>query len=329
MESNIVFIVWARHSRRAQTLAAELGGHVSFQYEAGLKGRWLTPIRYLAQGWNTWRALQRARAATVIVQSPPIFALLVVAVWCAWRKLGGQHVSYAIDCHTGTFYDRRWRWALPLLRLLAHTAVVTLVASEEAQKMLQRWEVNNLFLMDGLPSFDQPVGMIGTQGTQPVAVISGFGLDEPVAEILEAARLLPHVTFYFSGDPQRLPAVMLAQKPGNVVFTGFLQECEYAALLNNVHGIVNLTTAANILTCGTYEALAVGKPVVASGHPQMKRYFGRGFIYVRNTPESIAAGICKMLDERKALTEDVLAMRAELVRRRQPAFEKLAAILQS
>jgi len=122
MNVKSVFIVWYGYSRRAETLATELGGQVNFLYETQLKGRWLTPLRYLVQGWKTWRLLEQERPEVVLVQAPPIFAPLIVAIWCELRgktRLPGHRVPYAIDCHTGTFYSRRWRWALLLLRLLS------------------------------------------------------------------------------------------------------------------------------------------------------------------------------------------------------------------
>src|SRR5574340_1017700 len=117
-----VFIVWSKHSPRAETLSAELelDAQVSFQYEERLKARWLLPLRYLVQGWKTWRVLEQQRPQVVLVQSPPIFAPLVVAVWCQLRgKTGpsGQRALYALDCHTSTWYHSKWRWAKPLLHL--------------------------------------------------------------------------------------------------------------------------------------------------------------------------------------------------------------------
>src|SRR5205085_10632459 len=122
MSVKTIFIVWANRSRRAETMAAELDGQVSFQHEDKLKGRWLMPLRYLLQGWKTWRFLERERPEVVLVQSPPIFAPLIVALWCQLQRKtrpSGCRVSYAIDCHPSTFYSRNWRWALPLLRFLS------------------------------------------------------------------------------------------------------------------------------------------------------------------------------------------------------------------
>src|SRR5262249_51981704 len=135
-----IFIVWTDHSRRAETLAAELDGQINFLYEPRLKGRWLTPLRYLVQSWKTWLLMEREQPEVVLVQSPPIFAPLIVAVWCELRgnkSLSRLRVPYAIDCHQSTFYNHKWRWALPLLRLISkRAAVVTLSDSEAALGIL-------------------------------------------------------------------------------------------------------------------------------------------------------------------------------------------------
>lgn len=327
------FIVWASGSRRAKSLAAELEGKISFHYESSLKGYWLTPLRYLVQGWKTLHFLEVTQPEFVIVQAPPIVAPLCVAAWCKLRSrstASGRrvHIPYAIDCHTGTFYGRSWRWTLPLLCLLSKEAVVTLVASEGAFKTLQNWKTRCILLVDGLPNLGSPTGTVGSEGEARVAVISSFDTDEPIAELFAAARLLPHVTFYFSGNAKRVPIKLLEQKPENAILTGFLKDSDYTGLLQNVHGLVILTTDPNTLNCGSYEALVMAKPAVISDWPQMRRYFTHGFIYVNNTAQAIATGVQKMLDEREMLTIEVIAMRSVLMAKRQPAFEELVALME-
>jgi glycosyltransferase involved in cell wall biosynthesis len=330
MSVKSVFIVWYNHSRRAETMAAELNGQVVFQYEKGLKGLWLTPLRYLVQGWKTWRYLERERPDVVLVQTPPITAPLTVAAWCGLRgrnQSSEGRVHYAIDCHTASFYGRWWTWALPLLRLICRRAAITIVASEAALSVLQRWKTKSIFLVDGLPALSPPSGTVGSEGEARVAVISSFHDDEPVAEVFAAARLLSQVTFYVSGDLKLAPARLLAQKPENVILTGFLPDSAYTGLLKNVHGLVVLTKQPNILNCGAYEALVAEKPAVVSDWPQIRRYFTRGFIYVNNTPEAIANGIKKMLNEQEMLTAEIIAMRSELANRRQAEFEEFVTLL--
>jgi glycosyltransferase involved in cell wall biosynthesis len=329
MNSKSLVVVWYRHSRRAETLAAELGAKISLQYEIGLKGRWLTLLRYLVQGWKTWRLLEQERPEIVMVQVPPIFALLVVAVWCELRgkdRRSGYHATYIVDCHTGAFFAR-WRWSVPLLRLLSRRTAVILVASEKALVIVQKWKIRCILLVDGIPTLRPTSSTVGTQGDVRVVVICGFDPAEPIAEIFAAAKVLPHVTFYLSGDPEPIAGRLLVQKPGNVILTDFLQDSDYIGLLKNVHGIVDLTNRPETLTCGAYEALAVGQPAVVSDWPQIKRYFNRGFIYVNNTPEAIVAGVEQMLNERAMLIPEIVAMRSELATRRQPGFEELTAIL--
>jgi len=330
MSVKSIFIVWYSHSRRAENLAAELDGQVSFLYEPRLKGRWLTPLRYLVQSWKTWRLLERERPEVVLVQSPPIFALLIVAVWCELRgniRSLGHQTLYVLDCHPATWYHRKWRWAKPLMYLLARGAAVTLCTNEGAQDLLHIWKVRGFFLSDGIPTLSPATGTIGSEGEIRVAVIGSLDPDEPVAEVFAAARLLPQVTFYIAGDQNKLSAKLLVQKPENVILTGFLRSGAYTALLKNVHGLAILTKESKALNCAAYEAVAMAKPAVVSDWLEMRHSFSRGFIYVMNVPEAIAEGVKKMLDEQETLTSEVMALRSDLEKRRRPKFEEFVALL--
>lgn len=332
MYGKCVIVVWFIYSRRAETIAAELGGQIHYEYEHGLKklGLWFNPLRYLVQGWKTWRYLEREKPEVVLVQAPPVFAPLVIALWCRLRGKGtatGRGVRYVIDGHTGAFHHHHWRWALALLRPLSRRAVATLVTNKAALDMVERWGARGLFLIDGLPELTAPAGSIGTEGNKRVAMISTFSDNEPIEEVFIAARHLPHVTIYITGDPKYAPAGLLAQQPKNVILTGFLRGGNYTALLKNVHGLIVLTKEENDLSCGAYEALAVSQPVVASDMPEMRRFFTDGFVYVNNTPKAIAEGIQRMLDEREVLITEVIGMRAKLEAVRQPQFKELTALL--
>jgi hypothetical protein len=97
--------------------------------------------------------------------------------------------------------------------------------------------------------------------------------------------------------------------------------------LQNVHGLVVLTKDPNVLTCGAYEAISVGKPAVLSDWPQMRRYFTRGFVYARNTPAGIAAGIQEMLAKSDTLAAEVVAGRSDFIARRKSDFDSLLGLL--
>lgn len=331
MNVKTIFLVWYHYSLRAESMATELGGEVSYQYVAAIQGFWSLPLRYLIQGWRTWRFLERKRPEIVLVQSPPILAALVVAVWCRLRgktPSSSRRARYVIDAHTATFHHKNWRWLLPLVRFLARRAVATLVTDEAALSMLRSWHSRGIFLVNGMPTLSPPTGCIGTEGKERVAVISVFDDNEPIEEVFGAARLLPQVTFYLTGDPKKAPSTLLALKPDNVVLTGFLRGGDYTGLLKNVHGLVVLTKEQNDLSCAAYEALVMAKPVVASNGQEMRRFYTQGLIFVNNTPESIADGIKQMLNEQGRLTQEIIGMRSVLEAKRQPNFEKFISLLQ-
>lgn len=173
----------------------------------------------MVQGWKTWRTLERERPVAVLVQAPPVVAPLVVAVWC-WRRC----VPFAIDAHSGSFYYGRWRMLLPLQRWLSRRAAVTVVAHETVLKIVQSWGARGLFLEDKIPQIKPAASTLGSEGRQRVAIISSFDYDEPTAEVFAAARRLPQVTFYHTGNPAKAPTALLAQKPENVILTGFVSQ---------------------------------------------------------------------------------------------------------
>ncbi len=349
MNDKILYIVWYTHARRAETLARELGAKLVFVYETQLLSPWLRPLRYIVQSWKTWRLLEQERPAFVIVQSPPTFAPLAVALWCKLRSK--KRVSYVIDCHPGNFYHPDWRWALPLLRPLARGAITSLLCNEEAQNTLQKWNANSIFLPDGLPDLSSTSGTVGYEGDARIAVISTFADDEPVAEVFAAARLLPHVTFYVTGNPERATSPprnytsrlrgkfyvtdnpehatneLLAHKPENVILTGFLRGSVYNGLLHHVDGIMVLSRLRTTLSCGAFEALSVAKPTIVSDLPEQRQRFSRGFILVENTPEDIARGVETLLNERAAFTQKAELLREEYLSFRQPNLDKLVSLL--
>lgn len=327
MNNKILYIVWYTNARRAETLSRELHAELIFVYETQMRNFWLNPLRYLIQFWKTWCLLEQKQPSFVIVQSPPIFAPLTVALWCKLR--GKKRVSYILDCHPGTFYHRYWQWALPLVRLLARGAVVSLLCNEDAQNTLIKWRANYIFLPDGLPDLSSTSGTLGSQGEMRIAVISTFADDEPVVELLKAARLTPEVTYYFTGDLQRATNEMLAIKPKNVILTGFLRGSAYNGLLHNVHGIVVLSKLPTTLSCGAFEALSLAKPTVVSDLPEQRRWFSSGFIMVENTPKGIAKGIEAMLHEHATYTRKAEALREEYFSTRQPKLEELSSLLKN
>jgi glycosyltransferase involved in cell wall biosynthesis len=328
MSGKIIAIAWSSHSQRLKSIAASLNGQSFLIFEERGKP-WLLPWRYLKNAWKTWQLLEKYQPEAVIVQAPPIFAPLVVMLWSKYSGLRRPQrpVAWAIDSHTGSFHSPKWRWSLPLHGWLSRKATVTIVTDAPARRLLHDWKAASLFIEDKIPELAPASGEIGTAGEKRVAVISTFDTDEPVEQIFEAARRLPAVNIYHTGDPRRASAALLANKPDNLILTGFLRGGDYSGLLQNVQGLVVLTNEPNALNCGCFEALAVGKPILVSDWPGLRAFFKDSYLYTANTSEAIAAGVEQLLLNQADLSARMVTRRTELVTLWQQKFITLDALL--
>src|SRR5262249_28799676 len=206
----------AEFQPRTVALATALGGEAVFVTSRLSHRLALAPFRYLVGVVRTWRFLERRRPSCVIVITPPVVAPMVASLWCRLRRR-----PLVIDCHTDTFHGRRWRWALGLHhRALLHSRAA-LVHTEEALTLVLGWGAPGLLLPDDLP---EPGDAERWQPATGITVLVAGSLDEnePVGEVLAAARLVPDVEFRLTGDPDRLPMAVRKSAPPNVVFTGYL-----------------------------------------------------------------------------------------------------------
>ena len=87
------------------------------------------PFLLTVSGWIrsavvTWRTLRRLPpGALVIVQAPPVFAVMV-----AWMAARRRSLRLVTDLHSGALNNPRWRWSFGLMRLMlrrSHAVTVT------------------------------------------------------------------------------------------------------------------------------------------------------------------------------------------------------------
>ena len=124
------------------------------------------------------------------------FAVLVV--WIYTKVFG---VQYVIDAHTGMFDDPRWTWLLPLSRSLSRQAAATIVTNEFLKKQVESWGARAIIIGDVPVEFG--TGEPANLGPGfHVVVINTFSQDEPLDEVLLAAKQLPEVRFHITGNPR-------------------------------------------------------------------------------------------------------------------------------
>jgi glycosyltransferase involved in cell wall biosynthesis len=279
------------------------------------------PLRYLAAAVRTWRLLEARRPAGVVVVTPPVAAPLTAWLWC--RARGRPLV---VDCHTDTFHSPRWRWARGLHRWLLRRSRLALVHTEEALALVGRWDAPVVLLPDDVPSPADAERRPAT-GRPTVVVAGSLDDNEPVAEALAAAALAPDVEVRVTGDAGRLPAALARRVPANVALTGFLPYRAFLGELAAADAVAVLSTDPHIMNRAAFEAVGLGRPLVLSDLPGLRRRFGAAALFTANRPEAIAAALRRALAERAALEARSRALAGELRRQHERALDRLRAEL--
>jgi glycosyltransferase involved in cell wall biosynthesis len=250
--------------------------------------------------------LRRERPDVIFVQNPPIFAVVVAFLYA--RFYGAR---YVIDSHTGAFIGLKWGWSVGLHRMLSRGALTTIVHNKSQEKSVRRWGCP--YLVVAFTPGDYPSGeFYPLSGKFNVAIICGFGPDEPLEILFEAAGHLREVSFYVTGDTQRLDRRLLGKKPENIFLTGYLSYERYIGLLRGVSAIMDLVNNGHTLLMGAFEAVSLGVPLVVSDWPLLRDYFSLGTVYIPNTIEGIGEGVRRAQREQTVLRRDILFLREQL-----------------
>lgn len=317
----LLAIAWARFQPRTAALATSFDGETLFVTSSIADSAALLPLRYLACTVRTWRALERHRPPAVLVITPPVVAPIVAWLWCRLR-----HRPLVVDCHTDTFHSRKWGWAQPVLRWLFRRSCATLVHTAEALELVDAWRIPALLLPDDVPDPSQAEHREPRR--RPTVLIAG-SLDgnEPVAEALAAASLLPGVDVRFTGDPSKVPANIREEAPANAVFTGFLPYRAFLGEMQAAHVVAVFSTDPHIMNRAAFEATGLSRPLVLSDLPGLRARFGKGALFAANRPEAMATALQRALADLDRLAVCSRVMAEELRQQRVEALARLQAML--
>lgn len=285
-------VTWQRHGGRAEEFAHALGGRAVHVYPRALSERRWVVLRYLVSVVLTAAALVRRRPAAVVVVNPPVFPGLVVAAYC--RLTGAR---FLLDSHTGSFGVKGNAVAarsLGITRWLARRSAGVMVTTTSWVAEVQKWGARGLVVHEAPPSWTVPPPR--RTGRPQVLFVGVFSSDEPVEEVVAAAALLPEVDLLVTGDVDRAPAGLVDAAGSNVVFTGFLDQQGYRALLETADVVIALTTEPTSVMRAAYEAVYAERGLVVSDWPTLQEVFPlarhRG-----NDAAAIADGVRETLED--------------------------------
>jgi glycosyltransferase involved in cell wall biosynthesis len=315
-------IAWMPVCPRCSSLGRDLGFDVVLLGRRGFRRPWTALLTYPRLVLGSVREIRRRRPSAVVVIAPPVIAPLVILP--AARTVGAK---VAIDVHSGALLDRRWRWSVPLLRLLAWRSSASIVTLDSLVERLGRPARRVIVMPDPLPEIAPREGQSPPprEGTTPplVVCVAGWGSDEPLAEV-GAAATGQSWQLAISGKPKWDVSL-----PANATLTGFLGEAEYGSMLDAADVVLALTTRQETLLAGAWEGIARGRALVLSDTPALRSTFGEAAVYVAPDRRSIAAGVNQALERRGELEARAAKFAAEYRRSTRHRLDRLAEIIRA
>jgi glycosyltransferase involved in cell wall biosynthesis len=287
----VAFLGWTPNSGRAMEIAAALGGEARTFFALSLVHRAAIPVRYALDAIRTIAYLVVARPRATIVINPPIFPALIALAY--GRATGAPLV---LDSHPSAFGlagDSVSRRLLPVHAWVARRAKTTLVSAPALAEVVRSWGARADVLHEAPPAWR--VSAARPPGERATVLFAGvFAGDEPVDQVVEAARAVPSIDVVITGDLRKCPEDLVAGAPSNVRFVGFLDPGEYVRALEESDAVLSLSTEPASVMRTAHEAVWAGRPLVVTGWPDLRRLFPDA-VHVSNDAGAIADGLREVM----------------------------------
>lgn len=312
-----VFISWVRHTTRSASLARGIGAE-NFFIDTGSS---LGPLKYVPRALRTLRILVSLRPGAVFCMNPPYFLGMVAWLYCLLFR-----ARFALDSHTAAFDQPEWVRIGSLHRFLVRRAAVSTVTNAELARRVESMGGRAVVVSD-IP-YEMPEGTYEVEADRfTVCFCCTYANDEPILEVFEAARKLPDVRVYVTGNDKKATDEIRRAKPENVTLTGYLSNEAYAGLLRGVSAILVLTTRNFTMQRGGSEAVTVGKPLITSDWPVLREIFSQGTVHVDNTANGIQAGIEELRRDYDRYKKDIVELQEIRRQRWRTAKHELESLL--
>jgi glycosyltransferase involved in cell wall biosynthesis len=319
--SYLVAVAWDNYQGRTEAIASALGGR-AWYLRGRPRAKALLPVRYVFDSIRMWRLLRRHRPAVLMVITPPVVAPLVAWFWCLTHRC-----RLVVDCHTGAFHSWKWRWSGRLLRSVCRQAAATLVHTLEDEELVQAWGARALLLPDDLPAAREASPLPRPPGLRAVVAGSLDG-NEPVAAVIQAARLVPDVEFRLTGDERRVPISVRKGAPDNAIFTGWLDYTKFLGELLAANVVAVFSTDPHIMNRAAFEAVGLERPLVLSDLPGLRSRFGPAALFAPNDPRAMADAVLQALGRQDELAARSRELQAHLRAQHQRGLARLSSILE-
>jgi len=317
----VSFIAWAEDAGRAHEVARALGGEACTLYRLRIVWKPLVPLRYLLNAISTCCYLLSRRPRAVIVTNPPIFPGLIALPYCIATK-----APLLLDSHPSAFGDAPMAKQVASVHAwLARRTATTMVTVPELAEIVTAWG-GRADIVHEAPPAHRAAPAHPLSGRPRILYIGRFAGDEPTAEVVEAARLVPEADVLITGDVRKCPAPLRKSAPANVIFTGFLKGDDYDRALEQADAIMVLTRHPLAVNRGAYEAVYFERPLIISDLPAMTPLFPYA-TSVSNDSAGIARGIQSAIERHPELVAACPHARALQEQRWQEQLDRLQELV--
>lgn len=314
MKSKQIHIAWIGFQRRQVSMQQFFGFEVFFFPVERRVNKLRKAYIYAKTAWKTFFLLKEQKPDVVWVQLPQTPLLWVCLIY---RLFIAKNMQIVADCHNAIF---RAPWnTLPFTKsaLNACNAVVVHNDSVLAQAANDGVTQEKLVVVEDPPAnFDGVESYVCSLPRPWVVFPASFAADEPVEELIAAARLVPEVTILTTGNTRNIKnKTLLETKPSNMHFLGFLSISDFDSLIMSSDAVLALTRFDGIQLSVCGEAVGAAKPLIVSDTSLLRRLYPEASIFVLPNAESIAWGIREALLNKNALSSEMQEFRAETIQR--------------
>jgi len=313
-----IWITW-EIQRRNRSLARSVGATL---HELTYRGNALA--RYLVLGIRTLRIIRRDKPEVVFFQNPSIVLAFLIATLRFFRIVRARTVG---DFHNGGVFPPVGGFLIPWI--VRNTSLVIL-SNRNLESAITVHGGRCISIPDPLPHIE-PAAIARADDRFDVLFICSWAADEPIVEVLRAAQILekkdPGVRVGITGRPKLAKVGWNDPVPRNVELTGFLAEADFDRRLASADAILDLTTRADCMVCGAYEAVSAGVPSVLSDNEPTRAYFTKGVLFTDNTAADIADRLLEIKGSHERLKSEVTELKADLLAQEEQALQKLKALV--
>lgn len=316
-----LYLAWTQFQRRQQSMAEVLPIECVFLPRRGRRRLASTVVDYCRLFLRTLSVLRQHRPEVLWIQVPPL-PLLWVALW--YRRFNAPEMRLVGDCHNATFAPR-WRWVPLAFRMLSACDLV-IVHNEDmrARALSHGIDADRLLVLEDVPASAThrvtkalPTELLARP--RPWILVPGsFAADEPVNELLQAAKKAPDWTFVLTGRTENAArhGHRLENAPPNVYLPGYVETAVFDSLMQASDLVLALTRHDGIQLSACNEALGFGKAIVISDTPLLRRMFGKGARMADSSdPDALLAQVAGALADRPVLEMAARELAAERLSR--------------